>query len=106
MKPTISRRHFLETASLTGAALSVGLPTLASGAEATADKPAKLGGQPLCSGFPDWPVFDQTEEKALLDTLKSGHWYRGSGSRVSHFEDAYEALTGAKHCLATASGTA
>jgi dTDP-4-amino-4,6-dideoxygalactose transaminase len=106
MNQKISRRHFLESASLTGAALSVGIPGLGSAAEAAVDKPAKLGGKPLCSGFPGWPVFDQTEERALVETLKTGHWYRGSGSNVAHFEDAYEKLTGAKHCLATASGTA
>lgn len=115
MKPILSRRSFLETASLAGAGLSLALPKLAAAAgsgglafaaEVAADKPAKLGGKPLCAGFPGWPVFDQTEEKALLDTLHSGQWYRGSGKAVSKFEDAYEQLTGAKHCLATASGTA
>ena len=38
--------------------------------------------------------------------MHSGQWFRGSGKAVSRFEDAYEKLTGAKHCLATASGTA
>jgi perosamine synthetase len=113
MKDHISRRQFLETASLAGAGLSLALPQLAGSggsvfaAEAAADKPAKLGGKPVCSGgWPGWPVYDETEEKALLGTLHSGHWYRGSGKAVSRFEDAYEKLTGAKHCLAAASGTA
>ena len=105
MKTAITRRCFLETTSLAGAGLSLGLPKLAA-AETAVDTPAKLGGKPLCAGFPGWPVFDQTEEKALLETLHSGQWYRGSGKAVSRFEDAYEKLTGAKHCLATASGTA
>jgi dTDP-4-amino-4,6-dideoxygalactose transaminase len=68
-------------------------------------KPALLGGKPLCSSFPGWPVFDQTEEKALLETLHSGQWYRGSGHAVTRFEEAYAKLTGAKHCLATSCGT-
>ena len=113
MKEHISRRHFLETASLAGAGLSLALPQLAGNgsrafaAEIATDKPAKLGGKPVCSGgWPGWPVQDETEEKALLGTLHSGAWYRGSGKAVSAFEDAYEKLTGAKHCLATASGTA
>src|SRR5208282_5333875 len=76
-------------------------------ADAISDKPAKLGGTPACSGdWPGWPVVDETEEKALLGTLHSGQWYRGGGKAVSRFEDAYGKLTGAKHCLATASGTA
>ena len=57
------------------------------------------------SGFPGWPVYDETEEKALLATLHSGNWYRGSGSAVAGFEKAYANLTGARHCLATSSGT-
>jgi len=104
MKQFVTRRQFLETTAIAGAALSAGVTGFA--ADTAADKPAKLGGKPLCSGFSSWPVFDQTEEKALSDTLHSGHWYRGSGAMVSKFEDEYEKLTGAKHCLATASGTA
>ena len=113
MKDNITRRHFLERTSLAGAGLSLVLPQLtgrsgtASAAEAASGKPAKLGGKPTCSGgWPGWPVHDETEEKALLGTLHSGQWYRGSGKAVARFEDAYEKLTGAKHCLATASGTA
>src|SRR5438477_11256139 len=100
MKSNITRRHFLETTSLAGAAISL---TLAIGArsaetvqvpESATAKPALLGGKPACTGtFPGWPVFDQTEERALLDTLHSGQWYRGSGKAVSPFEDAYGKLT-------------
>jgi dTDP-4-amino-4,6-dideoxygalactose transaminase len=114
MKPSISRRRFLESTSLAGAGFSLTLPGLASGANTggaslgkSSDKPAKLGGKPVCSEhFPGWPVFDETEEKALHDTLHSGQWYRGSGKAVAKFESAFEKLTGAKHCLVTASGTA
>jgi perosamine synthetase len=109
MKTRITRRHFLETTSLAGAVLSLALPQLGGqvfAADAGSGKPAKLGGQPLCAGFPRWPVFDQTEEKALLDALHSGHWFRGNGQMVAKFEEAYAQLNGAKYCLATASGTA
>src|SRR5690242_16519509 len=105
MKPDISRRHFLQSASLAGASLSLAsFAGSTQGAENTASlsKPAMLGGKPACSnGFPGWPVFNETEEKALLDTLHSGQWYRGSGKAVAQFEAAYAGLTGAKHCLAT-----
>jgi hypothetical protein len=86
MKPSITRRHFLETASLAGAGLSLALPQLASAGDgngtasavgAGTDKPVVLGGKPLCGSLPTWPIFDQTEEKAVLDTLHSGKWYRG-----------------------------
>ena len=76
-------------------------------AVAAPGKPALLGGSKTrTTPFPSWPVFDQTEEKALLDTLRSGRWYRGSGKTVAKFEQAYAQLTGAKCCLATANGTA
>ncbi len=70
------------------------------------NKPAKLGGPKAHPGsWPDWPVQDQTEQKALLDTLHSGQWFRGNGKQVAQFEEAYAKLTGAKHCLATSCGT-
>ena len=105
MKIDLTRRQFLENTTLAAAGLTLGTPAFAQTLSLN-EKPAKLGGKPLCSGFPSWPVFDQTEERALLDTLHTGQWFRGSGKAVAGFEDAYEKLTGAKHCLATASGTA
>lgn len=106
MKTSMNRRQFLGATSVAGASLALGLPHHARGAE-TAAKPVALGGAKAHPGsFPGWPVMDQTEEKALLDTLHSGHWFRGSGANVAKFEDEYQKLTGAKHALATASGTA
>lgn len=106
MKTSLSRRQFLGTTSTAGAGLALALPQILRGAETTA-KPAALGGPKAHpGGFPGWPVMDQKEEKALLDTLHTGQWFRGSGKSVAQFEDEYERLTGAKHALATASGTA
>jgi dTDP-4-amino-4,6-dideoxygalactose transaminase len=105
MKDVMNRRQFIGTASMAGASLAFALPQIARGAEATS-KPAMLGGPKAHPGaWPDWPPYDQTEERALLDTLRSGQWFRGNGKSVARFEDAYARLTGAKHCLATASGT-
>ena len=95
MNPT--RRRFLAAAPLAGAALA---------ADAGADRPAILGGAKAHPApFPSWPVVDQTEERAILDTLRRGKWYRGNGTNVARFEEAYKQLTGAKACLATANGT-
>lgn len=95
MNPT--RRGFLVTAPLAGAALA---------ADSGGDRPAILGGTKAHPApFPSWPVFDQTEERATLDTLRSGKWYRGNGKNVARFEEAYAQLTGARTCLATANGT-
>lgn len=84
MDQDLSRRSFL-------AAPLVSVAT----AEAAGEKPA----------WPSWPVFDQTEERALLDSLRTGKWNRGTGRVVDNFEQAYAQLTGAKYCLATANGT-
>ncbi|MBL8218581.1 MAG: DegT/DnrJ/EryC1/StrS family aminotransferase [Bryobacterales bacterium] len=90
----MNRRQFLGTAAA--------LPAAAN----PVDKPAILGGTPMkLSGTRQWPVFDQTEEQAMLGVLRSGKWYRGSGQMVHKFEEQYAALTGAKHCLAVANGT-
>lgn len=93
MNPDLSRRHFLAVAPAAGAALAPGKPALLGGAKVRAE------------AFPAWPIFDQREEQALLAVLRSGRWYRGSGSHVKNFEAAYSTLTGAKQCLATANGT-
>jgi perosamine synthetase len=90
----MNRRQFLGTAAA--------LPAAAN----PVDKPALLGGTPMkLTGRRQWPVFDQTEEQALLEVLRSGKWNRGNGTMVQKFEEQYAALTGAKHCLAVANGT-
>jgi len=71
-----------------------------------AETPAILGGAKTHpAAFPSWPIFDQTEERAILDTLRSGRWYRGTGKMVDRFQSAYANLTGARFCLAVANGT-
>jgi dTDP-4-amino-4,6-dideoxygalactose transaminase len=103
MKQSLNRRRFLGTTAAATAATAV-LPPLARADDA---KPAKLGGTPVRSTpFPSWPMQDRTEDKALLEALHSGHWFRSTGTKVVEFEAAYAKLTGSKHCLATSSGTA
>jgi perosamine synthetase len=105
MNHKLNRRDFISAASLGGTGLALSLPTIARAA-AESMKPAILGGPKAHPrGFPVWPVYDQTEEKALLDTLRSGQWFRGYGHAVANFESEYAKLTGAKHCLATSCGT-
>ncbi len=55
--------------------------------------------------WPSWPMWDSVEENALTGVLRSGKWYRGSGTAVSGFEKTYAQLMGARHALATANGT-
>jgi dTDP-4-amino-4,6-dideoxygalactose transaminase len=53
----------------------------------------------------DWPIYDRTEEDALLGVLRSGKWGRIDGSRVVEFERQYRELLKVEHCVATANGT-
>jgi perosamine synthetase len=113
MRSSVSRRRFLRSATagatslqqaakLSLAASAVAAPTLAAASE----KPAILGGAPVrTQRFPSWPQFDSLEERALLEVLRSGKWFRGNGKQVARFEEAYARALGAKACLATANGT-
>lgn len=90
----VSRRTFMAAAAAGATAF------------AAAEKPALLGGKKIrTQPWPKWPVFDRLEEQKLLETLRTGKWYRGSGDTVNNFEKTYAELTGAKACLATANGT-
>jgi dTDP-4-amino-4,6-dideoxygalactose transaminase len=55
--------------------------------------------------FPTWPIFGKPEEDALLRVLRSGQWGRLSGREVARFEQRFAAFQGARHALATVSGT-
>lgn len=105
MNNNLDRRKFINVLSLAGTGLAVGLPHLASSVNRN-PKPALLGGPKAHpGGYPSWPVFDQTEENALVEVLKSKSWGRLNGDTVASFEKAYQKLFGAKHCLGVSSGT-
>jgi dTDP-4-amino-4,6-dideoxygalactose transaminase len=113
MNENMNRRQFLSTTAIAGAGVSFTLTQvaraqnagLASGAD-SGGKPALLGGKPVRTKPPHrWPVIDEREDKAMLETVRSGKWFRGSGPNVTHFEQAYAKATGAKNCVATNSGT-
>jgi perosamine synthetase len=98
----ISRRTFLVGTPAIGVAAA---STKLAAAE-TQQRPALLGGPKIRpEPFPSWPITDTNDERAILETLRSGDWYRGTGQHVNHFEQAYKQLTGARNCLATANGT-
>jgi dTDP-4-amino-4,6-dideoxygalactose transaminase len=70
------------------------------------DKLALLGGKPVRhSPFPAWPVVGEVEEQKMLEALRSKKWNRLGGGLVESFEKVWSEKTGAKHCLATSSGT-
>src|SRR5690606_14731501 len=105
MNIKLDRRKFLNVLSVAGTGMAVGMPSFEISAGQDA-KPALLGGPKAHpAGFPGWPVFDQREEKALLDVLKSKYWGRLSGDTVAMFEEAYAKKFETKHCLGVSSGT-
>ena len=99
-----TRREFLSLAAAAVAGANL-LPKSVF-AQLAADKPALLGGTAVhTGGWPQWPEWRQSWEPSILQVLRSGRWYRGTGEQVQQFESAYAKLLGAKRCLATASGT-
>src|SRR5512135_3295289 len=91
MNHNMNRRRFLGTTAVAGASLSFSLsPAVRAQGAGIANKPALLGGKPVRSLPPrDWPIFDEHEEKAMLETVRSGKWFRGNGKNVARFEEAY-----------------
>ncbi len=60
----------------------------------------------IAKAVTEWPVWDETEETALLNVLNSGTWGRtGGGPRCAEFEAAFAGRLQAKYCVATSSGT-
>ncbi len=108
MKDSVTRRGFVRAAAA-GSALLAGLKLrrAPSASAAEAGKPAVLGGAPVHKGgWPKWPEWREAWEPKILEILRSGNWYRGSGGgSIAEFETGYAQLLGAKRCLGTASGT-
>ena len=71
------------------------------------EKLAIDGGQPIRTlSFPSWPVWDEREEKLLLEVLHSGQWGTLNTGRVAQFEAKFAEFVGAKRALCVTSGTA
>jgi dTDP-4-amino-4,6-dideoxygalactose transaminase len=63
------------------------------------------GGQPTRSKpFPSWPVFDEDEEREILQVLRSGRWTIGSG-KIAEFEEAFAAFQQARYGITCSSGS-
>lgn len=100
-----TRREAIATTSIgvLGAITTHPLTTFSLGNSA---KLALLGGEKVRNkSWPEWPVWNNSADKTVLEMLESGRWWRGRGEYVSEFELKYAELMGAKRCLATASGT-
>ena len=101
----MNRREFLSASAIAGASLMA--PNISfAGFSANDNKPAIIGGaKSLTSGFPAWPVYDKTEENALLNVLNSNAWGRLDGKVSAGFEEKFSQMMGVKHSLAVSSGT-
>ena len=68
---------------------------------------AVRGGTPVRSApWPSYPIWGQSESKALTAVLESGEWGRTEEGWVGRFESEFAAYQDAKFCVAVNSGTA
>ena len=108
-KNTYPRREFIRKNSLLGAGtiLSIGAANnILASCVSGATTPAILGGKPAVSShdWPGWPVWKpETDEKRLLEVMRSGVWSRSHV--VDEFEQEWAKTIGAKRCLAVVNGT-
>src|SRR3977135_4037245 len=56
--------------------------------------------------FPDWPMYDDKERRALMEVLESRIWWRTPGTKTQEFEREFAAFHGARHGVAVTNGTA
>jgi len=105
-----SRREFIKTSLMAGVGTFVGLSsinkTFANLASDISPTPDILGGQSAMShpDWPSWPIWKpETDEKKLLEVMRSGVWSRGK--LVDEFEHRWAELIGSKRCLAVVNGT-
>jgi len=65
------------------------------------------GGSPLrTSPYPEWPQWDEQEEKALVAALHSGAWWAPGGTQVKEFEKEFAAYHDARYGVAVTNGSA
>ena len=66
------------------------------------------GGEPLrdakANPWPKWPVWDENEEKGLLEVLRSGVWSY-NGPKELEFNKAFAKFIGAEYAISAANGT-
>ena len=103
----LTRRQAITAASAgaLGTLVNWSLPSFGIGTK-DQEKLAINGGPKVHSdSWPEWPMWDQSAEKNIVDMLRSGRWWRGRGEHITDFEKKYAELMGTKRCLATASGS-
>lgn len=67
---------------------------------------AICGGKPVREKpYPSWPIFDEREEKALIEVLRSGKWGRVNGKKNEEFEEKFAKYHSAKYGITCVNGT-
>jgi len=65
------------------------------------------GGTPVRTRpWPAWPVWDEREERALAETLRSGIWWAPPGTQVQALEREFADYHEARHGIACTNGSA
>ncbi len=116
----VTRREFIKQNSLTSLGAVLAPSLLANGIEgqaaarmaspvptpnASSSVPAWLGGQPVrTKAWPTWPIWNpETDEKQLLDVMRSGVWSRANVT--TEFEQKWAQAVGVKRSLLVVNGT-
>jgi len=106
---TSSRRTFLKQGSIAGIGTVLALnaaPSVFAIGSKSASTPALLGGKAAwdTTRWIKWPIWiPETDEKRVLEVLRSGVWSRASV--VAEFEKAWAQALGAKRSLVVSNGT-
>ncbi len=112
MKEPITRRTLL----LGGAAGVAGISSLSTATYSSlrsspvnkAHIPAVLGGTPVRTHplRDDWPVYDASDIRLLLESFYSNEWCSLGASRCGEFERKWAELNDIPYCILTTNGTA
>jgi dTDP-4-amino-4,6-dideoxygalactose transaminase len=100
-----SRRAFLKSTGMLAAGALMAPSVLSAAGKAVANIPAVAGGIPVrTKAWPTWPIWNKdTDEKLVVDDLRSGVWSRAS--LVTQFEQEWATYIGTKRCLSVVNGT-
>jgi 3-amino-5-hydroxybenzoate synthase len=63
------------------------------------------GDKAKTKSFPPWPWYDEEEERALQEVLRSRQWWRTPGTKTLLFEQAFASYHQAKYGIAITNGT-
>ncbi|TNJ60490.1 DegT/DnrJ/EryC1/StrS family aminotransferase [Paenibacillus hemerocallicola] len=64
------------------------------------------GGTPIrTKPFPEWPIFDELEERLVLEVVRSGKWGGTGRVKLPELEEKFAAIHDAKHAVSIVNGT-